>query len=62
MPNNTLLRKNKVRDYALETAKANRSHKFTRVSGSFYFKVDAYVKQFIAQEILRLPSKGKTIQ
>lgn len=58
--NTTLIHKRKVRDYALHCAKP-RAHKFTRVSARFYYECDSVVKNFIAQHVASLPSKGKTI-
>lgn len=55
-----LVSKKHVRAFALEMAKS-RAHPFTRVSGEFFIKCEAHLKEFIHNEIRRLPSKGKTI-
>ena len=55
-----LVSKKRVRMFALEMAKS-RAHKFTRVGGEFFIRREANLKEFIRNEIRRLPSKGKTI-
>ena len=55
-----LVSRKHVKDFALAMA-ANRTHKFTRVGGEFFIKVEANVKEFIRSYVRSLPSKGKTI-
>ena len=57
----SLLNKRKVREYALEAAKA-RAHMFTRVGSTFYVRCEANLRLFIRNLIHRLPSKGRTIE
>ena len=56
-----LISRKHVKYYALAVA-SHRAHKFTRVGGDFFVKVEAQVKEFIRQYVTALPSKGKTIQ
>ncbi len=56
-----LIRKQHVKAYALEMAKA-RAHKFTRVGAEFYVRCEGMMKAFIRGYIHRLPSVGKTIK
>jgi hypothetical protein len=56
-----LINRAKVREFALEMAKS-RAHKFTRVGGDFLLKCEGHVKEFIRNEVRRLPSKGKIIR
>jgi hypothetical protein len=55
-----LLNRRQVKLYTLEQA-GHRAHRFTRVSQDFYGKCEAHLRQFIANYVHRLPSKGKTI-
>lgn len=55
-----LISRKHVKAYALCCAKV-REHKFTRVGGEFFIKVEASVKEFIRNYVRSLPSKGKTI-
>ena len=55
-----LISKTHVRQFALDMAKT-RAHKFTRVGGDFLIKCEANLKEFIRNQVSRLPSKGKTI-
>lgn len=55
-----LISKKFVRQFALDMAKS-RAHKFTRVGGGFFIKCEANLKEFVRNEVRRLPSKGKTI-
>ena len=55
-----LISRKHVKDFALTVA-GQRAHKFTRVGGEFFVKVEAHVKEFIRGYVGRLPSKGKTI-
>jgi hypothetical protein len=57
---NSLLNKKQVKQYALHVASC-RAHKFTRVGSAFYAKCEAQLRQFIQNQVHRLPSKGKTI-
>jgi hypothetical protein len=56
-----MLNKRLVRLFALEMAK-QRSHKFTRVGAGFYAQCEANLKAFIRGHVMRMPSKGKTIE
>ena len=51
-----------VRQWALDYAKQNRSHKFTRVSEQFLNAVETATKSFIINRIQCAPSKGVTLQ
>ena len=55
-----LISRKHVKAFALAAA-GQRAHKFTRVGGEFFIKVEAHVKEFIRGYVGRLPSKGKTI-
>jgi hypothetical protein len=55
-----LISRKHVKDFALTVA-SQRAHKFTRVGGEFFIKVEAHVKEFIRSYVRSLPSKGKTI-
>jgi hypothetical protein len=55
-----LLNRRHVKEFALAVAQS-RFHKFTRVSGQFFLKSEAHLKEFIRSYVSRLPSKGKTI-
>jgi hypothetical protein len=55
-----LISRKHVKDFALTVAQV-RAHKFTRVGGEFFIKVEANVKEFIRNYVRSLPSKGKTI-
>lgn len=52
----------KCKKFALEFAKANRSHKFTRVSEDFLISCDAAVRNYIQNRVKGNPSVGKTLQ
>ena len=56
-----LISKKHVKAFALEMAKS-RAQKFTRVSGEFYVRCEAVMKEFIRGHVHRLPSVGKTIR
>ena len=56
-----LINKSKVKAFALAMAK-ERHHKFTRVGSRFYDQCEANLKAFIRGHVMRLPSKGKTIE
>lgn len=56
-----LISRKHVKAFALSVAE-NRSHQFTRVGGDFFIRCEAQLKEFIRGYVLRLPSKGKTIQ
>jgi hypothetical protein len=49
-----------VKDFALTVA-GQRAHKFTRVGGEFFIKVESNAKEFVRRYVQSLPSKGKTI-
>ena len=55
-----LISRKHVKAFALAVAE-QRAHKFTRVGGEFFIKVEANVKEFIRSYVRSLPSKGKTI-
>lgn len=55
-----LISRKQVKDFALTVA-GQRAHKFTRVGGEFFIKVDSTVKEFIRNYVRSLPSKGKMI-
>ena len=55
-----LINRTKVKEFALEMAK-HRAHKFTRVGSEFFIKCEGNLKEFIRNQLHRLPSKGKTI-
>ena len=59
-PKTRLISRKHVKAFALAAA-AKRAHRFTRVGGAFFIKVEANVKEFIRTYVQRLPSKGKTI-
>lgn len=54
--------RSKCKTFALEFAKANRSHKFTRVSEEFLIACEANLRNFIQSRIKSHPSVGKTLQ
>jgi len=56
----SLINRKHVKAFALAMAQ-QRSHKFTRVGGDFFFKVEGQVKEFVRNYVKSLPSKGKTI-
>ena len=56
-----LINKKHVKQFALTCAEP-RAHKFTRVSGEFYIRCEAHLKEFTRQYVHHLPSKGKTIK
>ncbi len=56
-----LISKKHVRQFALDMAKSQRAHKFTRVGGKFFIRCEAFLKEFIRSQVKQLPSKGKTI-
>jgi hypothetical protein len=51
-----------VRKWALDYARTNRAHPFTRVSEQFLNMIEAAVKNAIIERIRRHPSRGKTLQ
>ena len=55
-----LINRAKVKQFALAVAD-KRTHLFTRVGEEFLLRCEANMKQFIRQDVGRLPSKGKTI-
>lgn len=56
-----MINKRLVRSFALNVAK-ERHHKFSRVGAGFYLLCEANLKAFIRGQVMRLPSKGKTIE
>lgn len=55
----SLLNRKAVRSEALRKASARG---FTRVSDSFFEKIEAHVREVLAAEIHRHPSMGKTLR
>ena len=55
-----LISRKHVKDFALAVA-GQRAHKFTRVGGEFFIKVESNAKEFIRRYVQSLPSKGKII-
>ncbi len=51
----------KVKQTALEIAKATRAQPWTRVGSSFLQRIEAATRRVIADEVRRHPSKGKTL-
>lgn len=51
-----------VKAWALDYARTNRSHKFTRVSEDFLNMVEASTKAFIIHRVQSAPSKGVTLK
>jgi hypothetical protein len=54
--------KRKVRDMALEMARASRNHQFTQVSQTFLENVEWRTRQAISQLVSAHPSKGKILK
>jgi hypothetical protein len=54
--------KRKVREMALQMAKASRNHQFTKVSQTFLENVEWRTRQAISQLVSAHPSKGKTLR
>jgi hypothetical protein len=57
-----LINRKHVRDWALDWAKANREHKFERVSESFLIGCQIHLRNYIIDQVKRHPSKGITLQ
>lgn len=57
-----LIRTSRCKKFALEFAKANRAHKFTRVGTDFLISCEAALKDHIMSRIKQHPSVGKTLQ
>ncbi len=55
-----LISKKHVKLFALAMAE-KRAHRFNRVSGEFYVRCEAKLKDFIRDYVHGLPSVGKTI-
>lgn len=55
------LNRAKVKQTALEIAKATRAQGFTRVGLSFLERIEAKTRAAIAEEVRLHPSKGKTL-
>lgn len=53
--------RSKCKQLALDFAKANRAHKFTRVSEEFLISCEIAVKNHIQSRIKTHPSAGKTL-
>lgn len=61
----SLLNQTHVRQYTLDMLKAKRPHlaeKMTRISASYFERIEAKVRNAIVNEIETMPSNGKTIQ
>ena len=56
-----LLNRTKVREFTLTMAE-KRAHKFNRVSGEFFQRCEAQLKNYIRDQVHRHPSVGKTIR
>lgn len=56
-----IINETRLRNFALSCAE-QRAHRFERVSKEFIERMDARLKAMVADEIKRLPSKGKTIR
>ena len=56
-----LINRTAVKALLLETAKANRAHKFTRVSAETLNEINERVRQACVAKVSRIPSCGKTI-
>lgn len=56
-----LLNRAAVRRFALDYARRNRTHPFSRVSEDFMEQVEAALRASIQARIDRHPSKGKTL-
>jgi hypothetical protein len=50
-----------VRQFLLDFAKANRAHKFERVSAETLLEVNEAVRHILMAKVRQLPSKGRTI-
>jgi hypothetical protein len=57
----SLLNNSKVKNLALEVSKTTRNGRFTRVGQSFLARIEAQVAALVRAEVLRHPSKGKTL-
>lgn len=53
--------RSKCKQFALEFAKANRAHKFTRVSEEFLLSCEIAIRNHIQSRIKSHPSSGKTL-
>lgn len=53
--------RSEVRSFLLEFARANRAHRFERVSEETLLAINEFVRQKLVDHVRRLPSKGKTI-
>lgn len=53
--------RSKCKQFALEFAKVNRAHKFTRVSEEFLLSCEAALRNHIQSRIKSHPSVGKTL-
>lgn len=57
----SLLNNAAVRRFALDFARRERSHPFTRVSAAYLKELNETTERIIARHILEHPSRGKTI-
>jgi hypothetical protein len=51
-----------VRRFLLETAAANRAHRFTRVADTVFDQIEAFVREKCRGIVRSQPSVGKTIR
>jgi len=58
----SLINKAKVRQLSLAIAAETRGGKFTRVSAGFLDRIEAKVRNVVAQEIHAHPSVGRTLK
>lgn len=56
-----LINKAQCKKFALEFAKANRGHKFTRVGSDFLISCEATLRNHIQSRVKSHPSVGKTL-
>jgi hypothetical protein len=57
-----LINKTHCRAYALEAAKQERAHRFTRVSPDVYEDLNRVVANWLRARVKSQPSKGQTIR
>ncbi len=55
------LNRKKVKETALEIARASRAQPFERVGRTFLERIEAAVREAIAREVRTHPSRGKTL-
>lgn len=62
MNKHTLLNRSRTRKFALAYAKDNRYAKYTRISETWYDRIEAKLKETIRHDIHRQPSMGVTLK